>query len=77
MDYIKTKKTYLIKEFLIEMIYLTLGCCIMAIGTSLFLLPNKLSSGGFTGIATILYYLFKPNFFVMVFHMLFFQNIFS
>lgn len=31
----------------------------MAIGTSLFLLPNKLSSGGFTGIATILYYLFK------------------
>lgn len=59
MDYIKNKKTYLIKEFLIEILYLALGCCIMAIGTSLFLLPNKLSSGGFTGIATILYYLFN------------------
>lgn len=31
----------------------------MAMGTSLFLLPNKLSSGGFAGIATIIYYLFK------------------
>lgn len=31
----------------------------MAIGTSMFLLPNKLSTGGFTGIATIVYYLFK------------------
>ncbi len=30
----------------------------MAIGTSLFLLPNKLSSGGFSGISTIIYYLF-------------------
>lgn len=29
----------------------------MAIGTSLFLLPNQLSSGGFAGIGTILYYL--------------------
>ena len=31
----------------------------MAAGTSLFLLPNQLSSGGFTGIATITYYLFN------------------
>lgn len=31
----------------------------MAIGTSMFLLPNKFSTGGVTGIATILYYLFK------------------
>ena len=31
----------------------------MAMGTSLFLLPNQLSSGGFAGISTILYYLFK------------------
>ena len=28
----------------------------MALGTSLFLLPNQLSSGGFAGIATIIYY---------------------
>lgn len=31
----------------------------MAIAVSLFLLPNELSSGGFSGIATILYYLFN------------------
>ena len=31
----------------------------MAIGTSQFLLPNQLSAGGFSGIATITYYLFK------------------
>ena len=30
----------------------------MAAGTSLFLLPNQLSSGGFAGISTIVYYLF-------------------
>lgn len=31
----------------------------MAIGTVFFLLPNKLSTGGVTGISTIVYYLFK------------------
>lgn len=31
----------------------------MAVGTGMFLLPNQLSSGGFAGIATILYYLLK------------------
>ena len=31
----------------------------MSIGVCFFLLPNKLSSGGFSGIATILYYLLK------------------
>ena len=31
----------------------------MAVAVSLFLLPNELSSGGFSGIATILYYLFN------------------
>ena len=29
----------------------------MATGVSLFLLPNELSTGGFSGIGTILYYL--------------------
>lgn len=36
-----------------------IGCLFMAMGTSLFLLPNQLSSGGFAGIATIIYYLFN------------------
>lgn len=58
MNYTKTKKLLKVKEFLIDMIYLTLGCAIMAIGTAVFLLPNQLSTGGFTGIATIFYYLF-------------------
>ena len=31
----------------------------MAIAISFFLLPNQLSTGGFVGIATITYYLFK------------------
>lgn len=35
------------------------GCLIMAFGISVFLLPNQLSSGGFSGISTIAYYLFE------------------
>lgn len=31
----------------------------MALGIVLFLLPNQLSSGGFSGITTVLYYLFN------------------
>lgn len=42
-----------------ETFLIMLGTFIMAIATSLFLLPNQLSSGGFSGIATITYYLFK------------------
>mgnify|MGYP004455023045 FL=1 len=52
----KNKKIY---AFLKEYIMIIIGCIFMAIGTSLFLLPNQLSSGGFAGIATIVYYLFK------------------
>ena len=44
---------------IIEIIETLLGAFIMAIAVSLFLLPNELSSGGFSGIATILYYLFN------------------
>ena len=58
MSYSKTKKLFKINEFLIDIIYLIIGCAIMAIGTAVFLLPNQLSTGGFTGIATIFYYLF-------------------
>ena len=39
-----------------EYLLITIGCVIAAAGTALFLLPNKLSSGGFSGIATIFYY---------------------
>ena len=42
-----------------EYLGITLGAMIMASGTALFLLPNALSTGGFSGIATVIYYLFK------------------
>ena len=54
-----TRKQILIKKYIKEGIYIVIGCLLMAIGTSLFLLPNQLSSGGFAGISTIIYYLFK------------------
>ena len=48
-----------VKNILIEIIETIVGAFIMAVATSLFLLPNQLSSGGFAGIATILYYFLK------------------
>ncbi|MGN1327522.1 MAG: YitT family protein [Clostridia bacterium] len=48
-----------IKETIKEYVIITFGCLFMAIGVSLLLLPNELSTGGFSGISTILYYLFK------------------
>ena len=47
------------KRRIYELISLIIGTALMAIGTSQFLLPNQLSSGGFAGIATITYYLLK------------------
>ena len=48
-----------IKDFLIEVAGTILGAFVMAIGVALFLLPNQLSSGGVSGLATITYYLFN------------------
>lgn len=45
-----------IKTISIEILETMVGACLMAMATSLFLLPNQLSSGGFAGIATIFYY---------------------
>lgn len=47
------------KKIIQEVLGTIVGAFIMAIGVSLFLLPNQLSSGGFAGIATIAYYLFQ------------------
>lgn len=46
-------------KFIIEILGTILGAIIMAIGVSLFLLPNQLSSGGVSGVATIAYYIFN------------------
>ena len=59
MRYIKEKKFSKAKKCTYEIILLAFGCFIMACGTSLFMLPNQLSTGGFSGIATISYYLLK------------------
>lgn len=48
-----------IRKNLINFITIIIGTAIMAASTGLFLLPNQLSSGGFSGIATIGYYLWK------------------
>ena len=47
------------KQYLLEVIGTIIGALIMASAVSFFLLPNELSSGGFSGIATILYYKLK------------------
>ncbi len=52
-----TRTKLAIKKYLKEGIEIVIGCLLMALGTALFLLPNQLSSGGFAGISTIIYYL--------------------
>lgn len=55
----KTKRRIVKFRYLvIQAIQIIVGTAIVAISTSLFLLPNQLSSGGFSGLATITYYLF-------------------
>jgi uncharacterized membrane-anchored protein YitT (DUF2179 family) len=48
-----------LKKLLLEIFITLIGSLIMAGGVSFFLLPNQLSTGGFSGIGTILYYLFN------------------
>lgn len=48
-----------VKKFIVQCLGTILGSAIMACGISLFLLPNQLSSGGFSGVATIAYYILK------------------
>lgn len=59
MRYVKAKQVYRAKKYTYEIFLLVAGCFIMACGTSLFMLPNQLSTGGFSGIATIGYYILK------------------
>ena len=47
------------KKVIIDILYIVFATIFISIGVGLFLLPNKLSSGGFSGIATIIYYYLK------------------
>ena len=53
------EEKYNIPKIIIEIVLTIIGALIMALGVSLFLLPNQLSSGGVAGVATITYYLLK------------------
>lgn len=48
-----------IKELILDVIYMTFGAYILSLGIKVFLLPFKLSTGGASGIATIIYYLYN------------------
>lgn len=59
MNLKKRKNILLVKKYSAEFLQIIVGVLLMAFGISQFLLPNQLSSGGVTGIATITYYLLK------------------
>lgn len=44
---------------ILNIMYIIIGSFIISIGINMFLLPNKISTGGVTGIATIIYYLYN------------------
>lgn len=46
------------KEFMVDLLYEFVGCALLATGVLMFLTPNRIASGGVTGVATILNHLF-------------------
>lgn len=58
MNLKKKKRILLIRKYIVQVFFILLGAAIMAFGTSQFLLPNQLSTGGFSGLATLAYYFF-------------------
>lgn len=59
MDFKRKKQTISLNKTIINLLQTLIGTALMALSTDLLLLPNQLSVGGFTGIGTIIYYLFK------------------
>lgn len=47
------------KKNIINYIYIITGCLIVAMSINIFLIPNKITTGGANGVATVIYYLFK------------------
>lgn len=47
------------KKNIINYIYIIIGCLIVATSINIFLIPNKITTGGANGVATVIYYLFK------------------
>ena len=53
---LKKYKTY---HLVVDLIFIVVGAFLMSIGMNLFLLPHKMTTGGASGIATVIYYLFN------------------
>ena len=47
-----------IKKYIIDYLYIALGSFILALAISFFLVPCKISTGGVSGVGTVLYYVF-------------------
>lgn len=59
MKFKEKKQIINLKKTVISLIQTLFGTFLMAISTDLFLLPNQLSVGGFSGVGTIAHYLFN------------------
>lgn len=46
-----------ILKYIVQIFYILIGALFITIGINVFLLPNKMTTGGASGIATILYYI--------------------
>lgn len=56
----KTKRVFVkVRSFITDLFRICIGTIMMAAGLELFLIPNQLSTGGFSGISTIIYYMLK------------------
>ena len=51
------KKTFPLRTYLLSVVMTLVGCFIYSMGINLFYVPHQFISGGFTGIAMIVYYL--------------------
>lgn len=49
----------MLKKEILNYTYIIIGCVIVALAINIFLIPNKITTGGANGIATIVYYLFN------------------
>lgn len=57
MKFKSKRKIVRARNTLLNWIQISIGTAIMAIGIELFLVPNQLSTGGFSGLSTIIYYI--------------------
>lgn len=56
-DFMDKNCKFNFNSFIVNILGLAVGTFLMACSTAFFLLPNKLSTGGFSGLSTIAYYL--------------------